>query len=71
MWVGIIKALMQYAARKTNLLLGLALSGLLLALLLLGLALLEQSLRDQDLVLGRDAPTVTMLVGPLKHTTKW
>jgi len=55
----------------TNLLLGLTLGGLFLALLLLGLALLEQGLRDQDLVLGRDAPTLTMLVGPLEHTTRW
>ena len=41
------------------LLLGLALLGLLGTLLLLGLALLEQSLRDEDLVLGRDAPVGT------------
>ena len=58
-------------ARKTNLLLGLTLSSLLGALLLLGLALFEQSLRDEDLVLSRDAPTVALLVGPLEHTTRW
>lgn len=41
-----------------HLLASLTLLGLLGALLLLALALLEQSLRDQDLVLGWDAPAV-------------
>ena len=70
MWEDIINARVQRTARMTNLLLGLTLGGLFLALLLLGLALLEQGLRDQDLVLGRDAPTLTMLVGPREHTIR-
>lgn len=50
---------------KTNLLLGLTGSRPVGSLLLSGLALLEKGLRDQDLVLGRDATVEYVLVGPL------
>ena len=48
----------------TNLLAGLTLGSLVGSLLLSGLALLEKGLRDQDLVLGRDATVENVLVGP-------
>ena len=48
----------------TNLLLGLTLGSAVGSLLLSGLALLEKGLRDQDLVLGRDATVENVLVGP-------
>ena len=48
----------------TNLLAGLTLGSLVGSLLLSGLALLEKGLRDQDLVLGRDATVEDVLVGP-------
>jgi hypothetical protein len=58
---------------KTNLLAGLTLSSLVGSLLLSGLALLEKGLRDQDLVLGRDATIEDALVGPLGayHKGSW
>jgi len=46
------------------LLAGLTLGSLVGSLLLSGLALLEKGLRDQDLVLGRDATVENVLVGP-------
>ena len=49
---------------RTNLLAGLTLGSLVGSLLLSGLALLEKGLRDQDLVLGRDATVEDVLVGP-------
>ena len=49
---------------ETNLLAGLTLGSLVGSLLLSGLALLEKGLRDENLVLGRDAPIHILSVGP-------
>ena len=55
MWVGFITVWQVKGMVETNLLAGLTLGSLVGSLLLSGLALLEKGLRDQDLVLGRDA----------------
>lgn len=58
LWVGFITVWLVKGYGGTNLLAGLTLGSLVGGLLLSGLALLEKGLRDQDLVLGRDATIV-------------
>jgi hypothetical protein len=65
LWVGFITVWQVEGNDRTNLLAGLTLGSLVGRLLLSGLALLEKGLRDQDLVLGRDATVDDLLVGPL------
>ena len=64
LWGGFITVWWVKGGVLTNLLLGLTLGSALGSLLLSGLALLEKGLRDQDLVLGRDATVENVLVGP-------
>ena len=58
LWGGFITVWWVKGGVLTNLLLGLTLGSAVGSLLLSGLALLEKGLRDQDLVLGRDATIV-------------
>ena len=74
LWVGFITVWqVKEGVVGTNLLAGLTLGSLVGSLLLSGLALLEKGLRDQDLVLGRDATVEYVLVGPLGacHKGSW